>query len=120
MALFQENEINVVGVGTHLVTCTKQPSLGCVYKVMIRTKVQSPNDFNSSPVILTFAWCHFCMCQLVEVRGRPRMKISEDPIKSTIPGTKNVYRLLDHDGRQTLLLIVILNFFTFILVLAAF
>lgn len=35
------------------------------------------------------------------------MKISEDPIKSTIPGTKNVYRLLDDDGRQLLLLIIV-------------
>ncbi|XP_045906675.1 nicotinate phosphoribosyltransferase [Micropterus dolomieu] len=63
----KENEIDVVGVGTHLVTCTKQPSLGCVYK-------------------------------LVEVRGRARMKISEDPEKSTVPGRKAVYRLLDSEG----------------------
>ncbi|XP_035502535.2 nicotinate phosphoribosyltransferase [Scophthalmus maximus] len=67
----KENEIDVVGVGTHLVTCTKQPSLGCVYK-------------------------------LVEVRGRPRMKISEDPEKSTVPGRKSVYRLEDAEGHPFL------------------
>lgn len=39
-----------------------------------------------------------CVPQLVEVRGRPRMKISEDPEKSTVPGRKQVFRLADSDG----------------------
>ncbi|KAM4740073.1 nicotinate phosphoribosyltransferase isoform 2-T2 [Anableps anableps] len=39
---------------------------------------------------------------LVEVRGRPRMKISEDPKKSTVAGRKAVYRLLDADGHPFL------------------
>ncbi|XP_026991878.2 nicotinate phosphoribosyltransferase isoform X1 [Tachysurus fulvidraco] len=70
----RDNEIDVVGVGTHLVTCTMQPSLGCVYK-------------------------------LVEVGGRPRMKLSEDPEKSTLPGKKAIYRLLDTDGHPQMDLI---------------
>ncbi|TSL47617.1 Nicotinate phosphoribosyltransferase [Bagarius yarrelli] len=70
----KDNEIDVVGVGTHLVACTSQPSLGCVYK-------------------------------LVEVGGRPRMKLSEDPDKSTLPGRKAIYRLLGTDGHPQMDLI---------------
>ncbi|KAL7888716.1 hypothetical protein AOLI_G00036900 [Acnodon oligacanthus] len=70
----RDNEIDAVGVGTHLVTCTSHPSLGCVYK-------------------------------LVEVRGCPRMKLSEDPEKSTLPGRKAIYRLLDTEGHPQMDLI---------------
>lgn len=43
--VFQENEIDAVGVGTHLVTCTKQPSLGCVYKVTGQKGTESHRRF---------------------------------------------------------------------------
>lgn len=61
--------IDVFGVGTELATSADAPSLGVVYKMV---ELQSPG-------------------------GDPRytLKLSED--KSTLPGTKQIFRYADHD-----------------------
>lgn len=61
------SEVDLIGIGTSVVTCPRQPSLGCVYK-------------------------------LVAVGGQPRMKLTEDPEKQTLPGSKAAFRLLGADG----------------------
>lgn len=40
-----------------------------------------------------------CVYKLVEINGKPRIKLSEDPGKITIPGKKAVWRLIGGDNK---------------------
>lgn len=61
----QQAEIDVYGVGTRLATAFQEPALGGVYKIVA-----------------------------LETEGtwKPKLKVSSNPAKTTIPGRKQVYR----------------------------
>lgn len=62
----QGAEIDTWGVGTHLITSTDCPALGCVYKLV---------------------------AQMQDGQFVPKIKVSENPSKVTNPGKKKVLRL---------------------------
>ncbi len=72
----QGHEIDIFGIGTHLVTCQADPSLGCVYK-------------------------------LVQIDDSPRIKLSENVTKMTLPGRKTGYRLYGEKGHPIVDLLIL-------------
>ncbi|MFD1673430.1 nicotinate phosphoribosyltransferase [Alicyclobacillus fodiniaquatilis] len=66
----QGAEIDTWGVGTHLITSSECPALGCVYKLV---------------------------AEEVDGRLEPRIKVSENPSKVTNPGKKKLLRLYVED-----------------------
>ena len=63
--------IDSFGVGTRLITSNDLPALGGVYKLA---------------------------AEIIDGKIIPKIKISENPIKTTNPGYKKVYRIYDKDG----------------------
>ena len=66
--------IDIWGVGTNLVTCKDEPALGGVYKLVAAGATTASME--------------------------PRIKISANPIKTTIPGIKQVYRFFDTEEKM--------------------
>lgn len=91
--------MNIIGIGTSVVTCPKQPSMGCVYKVKRMFGLRWGKSGRAwvaggqGPIYL-----NTLSLQLVSVGGQPRMKLTEDPEKQTLPGSKAAFRFLGSDG----------------------
>jgi nicotinate phosphoribosyltransferase len=84
----QGHKITCLGIGTHLVTCQKQPALGN------RSDIPATHNklslcLSPNRTIRTFSGCVF---KLVEIDGKPRLKLSQDVEKVTMPGRKKAFR----------------------------
>ena len=95
----QGSEVNVIGIGTSVVTCPQQPSLGGVYKVGTVSGAQVGTGLRDGAGWgIRTSQLNALFLQLVAVGGQPRMKLTEDPEKQTLPGSKAAFRLLGSDG----------------------
>ncbi|NXO00912.1 PNCB phosphoribosyltransferase, partial [Rhinopomastus cyanomelas] len=94
------NEIDMIGVGTHLVTCPLQPSLGCVYKLV---------EVNGSPCLkltedeekMTIPGTK-TIYRLYDAAGHPfmdLMALEEEPLPSA--GQELVVRVLGRLGETS-------------------
>lgn len=83
----QDAQITVWGVGTKLVTGHDQPALGGVYKLSaIEDDQRASHDLDGD------------MSGTDRTAWRPVMKLSEQPIKNSIPGKLQVRRYYRDDG----------------------
>jgi nicotinate phosphoribosyltransferase len=51
---------------------------------------------------------------LVEINGKPKIKLSQDVEKVTMPGKKNVFRLYSNDGHALIDLVNVLGLHLFV------
>uniref|UniRef100_A0A8C0J4J0 Nicotinate phosphoribosyltransferase n=1 Tax=Chelonoidis abingdonii TaxID=106734 RepID=A0A8C0J4J0_CHEAB len=74
--LMQEgNEIDIIGIGTNLVTCPLQPSLGCVYKVTSSLKLTEDEEKMTIPV----SKANVCLRFLAGLAFMDLMALEEEP-----------------------------------------
>jgi hypothetical protein len=129
----QGHEIDGFGIGTNLVTCQAQPALGggmldyvflsllpvvflmylvqkhnltaCAVKCIVH-RIFSPLVSTSTIRCRRLSVCP-AVFKLVEVKGQPRIKVSQEPAKVTIPGRKEAFRLYDSQDKPILDLLIL-------------
>lgn len=90
----QGHSIDCFGIGTHLVTCQRQPALGGVYKMVTNVFLNILKIVSQLTQNLRF----FNINLQVELNGQPRIKLSQDVGKITLPCRKDAFRLYGESG----------------------